>query len=69
MERGSYPGLDGLFVHPVLDERVMAGNGMIGLELAEQLDGIDTVLVPWGGGGLTYRHRERARRRVAPRHG
>jgi threonine dehydratase len=53
MERGSYPGLDGLFVHPVLDERVMAGNGVIGLELAERLDGIDTVLVPWGGGGLT----------------
>lgn len=53
MENGSYPGLDGLFVHPVLDEPVMAGNGVIGLELAERLDGIDTVLVPWGGGGLT----------------
>ena len=53
MERGSYPGLDGLFVHPVLDERVMAGNGVIGLELVERLDGIDSVLVPWGGGGLT----------------
>ncbi len=53
METGTFPGLDGLFVHPVLDERVMAGNGVIGLELAEQLDGIDTVLVPWGGGGLT----------------
>lgn len=53
MEQGSYPGLDGLFVHPVLDERVMAGNGVIGLELAEDLDAIDTVVVPWGGGGLT----------------
>jgi len=53
MESGSYPGLDGLFVHPVLDERVMAGNGVIGLELAEQLDTIDAVLVAWGGGGLT----------------
>jgi threonine dehydratase len=53
MERGSYPGLDGLFVHPVLDERVMAGNGGSGIELAERLEGIDTVLVPWGGGGLT----------------
>ena len=52
MENGSYPGLDGLFVHPVLDERVMAGNGVIGLEVAERLDAIDTVLVPWGGGGL-----------------
>jgi len=53
MEHGAYEGLDGLFVHPVLDERVMAGNGVIGLELAEQLDDIETVLVPWGGGGLT----------------
>lgn len=53
LETGSYPGVEGLFVHPVLDERVMAGNGVIGLELAEQLDGLDAVLVPWGGGGLT----------------
>ena len=53
MEEGSYPGVEGLFVHPVLDDAVMAGNGTIGLELVEDLDGIDTVLVPWGGGGLT----------------
>jgi threonine dehydratase len=53
MEEGSYPGVDGLFVHPVLDEKVMAGNGTIGCELVEQLEAIDTVLVPWGGGGLT----------------
>jgi threonine dehydratase len=43
---------EGLFVHPVADERVMAGNGTIGLELAEQLPDADTVVVPWGGGGL-----------------
>jgi len=53
MEEGAYPGAAGLFVHPVLDEAVMAGNGTIGLELSEDLDEIDTVLVPWGGGGLT----------------
>jgi threonine dehydratase len=53
MEEGSYPGVEGLFVHPVLDEAVMAGNGTVGLELAEDLEEIDTVLVPWGGGGLT----------------
>jgi threonine dehydratase len=53
MEEGTYPGLEGLFVHPVMDEQVMAGNGTVGLELVEQLDGIDTVLIPWGGGGLT----------------
>jgi threonine dehydratase len=48
-----YEGLDGMFVHPVEDEAVMAGNGTIGLELCEDLDGFDTVIVPWGGGGLT----------------
>jgi threonine dehydratase len=53
MENGSYPGIDGYFVHPVLDDAVMAGNGTIGLELVEDLGDIDTVLVPWGGGGLT----------------
>ena len=47
-----YEGVEGLFVHPVQDELVMAGNGTIGLELAEQLPEADTVLVPWGGGGL-----------------
>ena len=41
-----------MFVHPVADERVMAGNGTIGLELLEQLDDFDTVVVPYGGGGL-----------------
>ena len=48
-----YEGLDGMFVHPVEDEAVMAGNGTIGLELCEDLDAFDTVIVPWGGGGLT----------------
>jgi len=47
-----YEGIDGLFVHPVQDELVMAGNGTIGLELAEQLEQFDVVIVPWGGGGL-----------------
>jgi len=46
-------GVDGLFVHPVDDEAVMAGNGTIGLELAEDAPEFDTVLIPWGGGGLT----------------
>jgi len=52
VDRGR-PGVDGLFVHPVEDEAVMAGNGTIGLELVEDLGAFDTVLVPWGGGGLT----------------
>jgi threonine dehydratase len=48
----AYAGIDGLFVHPVEDDAVMAGNGTIGLELCEQLHAFDTVVVPWGGGGL-----------------
>lgn len=47
-----YPGLPGLFVHPVSDPLVMAGNGTIGLEILEDLTDIDTVIVPYGGGGL-----------------
>jgi threonine dehydratase len=48
-----YEGVDGLFVHPVEDELVMAGNGTVGLEIVEDLDAFDTVITPWGGGGLT----------------
>ena len=49
---GRYDGAKGLFVHPVDDERVMAGNGTIGLEVLEDLPDVDAVLVPYGGGGL-----------------
>jgi threonine dehydratase len=48
-----YEGVDGFFVHPVEDDAVMAGNGTIGLELCEDLAAFDTVIIPWGGGGLT----------------
>ncbi len=40
------------FVHPYEDEVVVAGQGTIGLELAEQVREAETVLVPIGGGGL-----------------
>ncbi len=40
------------FVHPFDDEQVIAGQGTIGLELMEQLQDLDAVLVPIGGGGL-----------------
>ncbi len=46
-------GVDGLFVHPVRDDAVIAGNGTAGLELVEDLGSFDAVLIPWGGGGLT----------------
>jgi len=40
------------FIHPFDDPYVIAGQGTIGLEIAEQLSDVDTVLVPVGGGGL-----------------
>jgi threonine dehydratase len=42
----------GTFVHPFEDQRVMDGNGTIGLEIIEDIPDVDTVLIPWGGGGL-----------------
>jgi threonine dehydratase len=46
-------GVDGLFVAPAAEEAVMAGNGTIGLEIVEDAPEFDTVVIPWGGGGLT----------------
>jgi threonine dehydratase len=46
-------GVDGLFVHPVQDDQVMAGNGTIGLEILEDLPDPDAIVIPFGGGGLT----------------
>jgi len=40
------------FVHPFEDERVIAGQGTIGLELVEQLPALGTLVIPIGGGGL-----------------
>ena len=40
------------FIHPFNDEDVIAGQGTIALELAEQLPNMDAVIVPVGGGGL-----------------
>ncbi len=43
---------DGTFIHPYEDTHVIAGQGTIGLEIAEQLDDLETVVLPIGGGGL-----------------
>jgi threonine dehydratase len=45
-EKGSY------FVHPFDDERVIAGQGTIGLEILEEVPGVEAIVVPIGGGGL-----------------
>jgi threonine dehydratase len=50
---GAVDGVPGLFIHPVQDPGVMAGNGTIGLEILEDLGDPDAVLIPYGGGGLT----------------
>jgi threonine dehydratase len=39
-------------VHPFDDEAVITGQGTVGLEILEDCPGVDTVLVPLGGGGL-----------------
>src|SRR5580698_3584806 len=40
------------FIHPFDDSIVMAGQGTIGLELLQQIEGLEAVVVPIGGGGL-----------------
>jgi threonine dehydratase len=53
LQEHEYPGLSGLFIHPVADRAVMAGNGTVALEISEDLSDFDAVLVPFGGGGLS----------------
>jgi threonine dehydratase len=40
------------YFHPFADPLVVAGQGTVGLECLEQIDGLDTILVAMGGGGL-----------------
>ncbi len=42
----------GHFVHPFDDDRFIAGNGTAGLEILEDLPGVDAIVAPLGGGGL-----------------
>jgi len=46
------PGEQGVFVHPVAENAVLAGNATIGVEILEDLPDVDAVAVPFGGGGL-----------------
>ena len=49
-----YPPLDGsVFIHPFADVRMMAGNGTAGLEVLEDLPDVESVVIPFGGGGLS----------------
>jgi threonine dehydratase len=48
-----YPPLsDRIFVHPFADPGMIAGNGTIGLEILEDLPDVESIVVPFGGGGL-----------------
>lgn len=46
------PGTRGLYIDAVRDPAALAGDGTIGLEIAEQLADCDAVFAPFGGGGL-----------------
>jgi len=41
-----------VFIHPFADRRMIAANGTIGLEILEDLPNVDSVIIPFGGGGL-----------------
>ena len=53
LQERQFEGAEGFFVHPVSDPAVIAGNATAGLEIAEDLPDVETVLVPYGGGGLS----------------
>jgi threonine dehydratase len=48
----AFPGEEGVFVHPVAESAVVAGNATIGAEILADLPEVDAVVVPFGGGGL-----------------
>ncbi|HUE75936.1 MAG TPA: pyridoxal-phosphate dependent enzyme, partial [Chloroflexota bacterium] len=48
-----FEGIEGVFIHPIENDLVMAGNGTIGLEILEDVPDASVVLIPWGGGGLS----------------
>jgi threonine dehydratase len=39
-------------IHPFDDEQVIAGQGTIGLEILEEVPGVEAIIIPVGGGGL-----------------
>lgn len=47
-----FEGAEGAFFHPVAEQTVVAGNATIASEVLEDLNHIDAVVVPFGGGGL-----------------
>lgn len=52
MERRTFPGVTGTFIHPFDDDNFIAGNATMGFEIVEDLPDVATVVTAIGGGGL-----------------
>lgn len=52
LDERTYTNAKGLLIHPFSDRAVMAGQGTIGLEIIQDLPDVNTVVIPYGGGGL-----------------
>lgn len=51
---GRYPPLEeSVFIHPFANRNMIIGNGTAGLEILEDCPDLDTVIIPFGGGGLS----------------
>jgi threonine dehydratase len=51
---GHYPPLEEkTFIHPFANRNMIIGNGTTGLEIIEDLPEVETVVIPFGGGGLS----------------
>lgn len=51
--KSGHPGDPGLYVDAVRNPSALAGNATIGLEIIEQAPDVDTIIIPFGGGGLS----------------
>ncbi len=52
LDERSFPGADGIFIHPFDDDNFIAGHGTMGLEILEDLPDVAVVIASIGGGGL-----------------
>jgi len=52
-ETGVFPSLRGPYLHPAYDSRILTANATIGSEIVEDVPDVDTIIAPWGSGGLT----------------
>jgi threonine dehydratase len=52
LERRTFPGIEGTFIHPFDDDGFIAGNATAGLEIVEDLPDVAAVITAFGGGGL-----------------